>query len=261
MLSEAPAPLLGLQQILKRIPRMALAFSGGLDSRFLAFAARHLGSDVHLFLVAGSHIAPADTDFAQTWAAENGFPAHRISWNPFLSPEIASNSRSRCYSCKKAMLAMIREEAGKLPGVWRLCDGTQADDLSVFRPGHRALREAGVMSPLALANLTKARISHLAASMGMDAPCQKARPCLLTRLAYGMCPSSDLLSRVAACEERLQKLLEPVADFRLRLTPEPLLQTSVDIGQLRTKARVILAEYGFARAGFVVTDKISGFFD
>lgn len=256
--ARLPPPL---AEVLAQIPRIALAFSGGLDSRFLAAAARLANCDVHLIHAAGPHLAPADTAYARRWAAVQGFPITFMDFNPLSLPEVEHNSRRRCYECKMALMRASKGIAESLPGTWVLCDGTQAGDLHVDRPGNRALAELGIVSPLARAGMDKARIRQGGAAIGLENPEQKARPCLLTRLAYGLAPQNELLQRIARAEEELEALLGARMDFRLRLTPAPVLQTELPLDGLAPKADAILAENGFYSVHKLISRKISGFFD
>ena len=192
-----------------------------------------------------------------------GFPTLRVGSRMVVPKEKfiqwAVNSRERCYACKRALMRRLREALAAAGGCRILCDGSNADDLTAFRPGQRAVREAGVLSPLALAGLHKQELRDLGAAWGLDDPQQAARPCLLTRLAYGMHPEPVLLARLAAAEADLAAL-PGLGDFRLRLTPEPVLQAAVLPDGLRPQVRQVLDAHGFGGAG-MVEGAVSGFFD
>ena len=103
----------------------------------------------------------------------------------------------------------------------RLCDGTNASDLTVYRPGRKALTELGIHSPLAEAGIGKPDIRRIARTMGMAHPDQAARPCLLTRFPYGMMPDAETLSLIAEAEDWLEAQPEARGlKFRLRF-PNP----------------------------------------
>lgn len=210
---------------------LALAFSGGLDSRFLAFTAARAGVPLHLFHVRGPHVPEAETGEALAWAAGRGMALTVLELNPLDSPEVADNTEQRCYHCKTRLFTALREAARAVPlengRPFLLCDGTNASDRGQYRPGLRALEELGVLSPLALSGLTKDDIRACAAASGMDAPHQQARPCLLTRYAYGLRPSGASLLALGGAEAAIGRVLAtrrnllaaeaaPV-DFRLRL--------------------------------------------
>ena len=210
----------GLQRILSDVAaegRFALAYSGGLDSRFLAHAAHILGLHPLLLHVTGPHVPPEESDFARSWAERNGLEFRPVPVNPLTLPPVAKGARDRCYACKRRLFTALAEESD-LP----LCDGTNASDASTYRPGLRAVRELGVISPLALAGLTKNDIHFLAGQTGMEQPEQKPRPCLLTRLPYGTTPTEETLAAIAAAELAVRGTLVrasmPQVDFRLRLT-------------------------------------------
>ncbi|MBD5417934.1 MAG: PP-loop family protein [Desulfovibrio sp.] len=261
-----------LREVLSGIPRMAVAFSGGLDSRFLCHAAQGAGCDLLLIHGAGPHVPPEESAEAEAWARARDIPIAVERHDPLLLPEVAANSRERCYACKRALIASVRaalescEEENLV-----LCDGGNLDDLKAFRPGLRAVAEAGVRSPLAEAGLAKADIRALAAATGLDRPDQPARPCLLTRLAYGMEPTAGLLARVARAEAALAALDAAdreaqgqdggFGDFRLRLKPAPVFQCSRLPARLTAALEEIMAAHGFAPFTLVTGEKVSGFFD
>lgn len=245
-----------LLSLLLSLPSPAVALSGGLDSRFLAHAALLADRDPLLLHASGPHIAPAETERAARWAESRGLDLRILPFDPLALPAAAHNSRGRCYHCKKALIELLKRNA---PGR-TLCDGSQADDLRhPHRPGNRALKEAGVRSPLAELGLGKTRIRALAAEYGLEQPEQAARPCLLTRLPYGMRPDPAVLARIAAAEAALEEL--GLAEFRLRLTPEPQLHYLHLPEGLKARLPELLARHGFAGAPLVRCETLSGFFD
>ncbi|MGE9984186.1 PP-loop family protein [Desulfovibrio sp. SGI.169] len=258
-------------RVLRALPPLAVALSGGLDSRFLCHAARLCGCDVLALHARGPHIPPEESAQAAQWARDVGLPLLMLDFDPLALPEVARNSRERCHGCKKeliaALRALLRERRAGESRDRLLCDGSNADDLRAFRPGLRALAEARVRSPLAEAGLGKPAIRALAAATGLDRPEQQARPCLLTRLAYGLSPDAALLARLARAEAALARLPAPedgwpaLGDFRLRLRPAPLLQVTRLPEALRPRVEALLAAHGFAPCDIRRADDISGFFD
>ena len=279
----------GLARLLADLPALAVAFSGGIDSRFLCHAALLCGCDVLAVHARGPHVPAEESDSAQVWARARGLPLLVVDFDPLSLPEVAVNSRQRCYACKQGLLKAIagalahtgkmagNAPAGKDPhGTRLLCDGSNADDLTAFRPGLRALKEAGIISPLAEAGMGKEAIRAAARAAGLDNPDQCARPCLLTRLAYGLAPQKDVLRRIAAVESSLAALRGggdvggiapgPVAgcalgDFRLRLVPQPVLQAQFLPEALAASVRRILEAHGFMDCELLVGQGVSGFFD
>ena len=195
-----------------------IAYSGGLDSRFLSHAVQLAGLRPVLYHITGPHIPDAETAFACGWAAERGFVLHLLPVDPLTLPAVASGARDRCYHCKKELFTRILA-LGARP----LCDGSNLSDRGGYRPGLRALAELGVRSPLAEAELSKAQIRQLARETGLERPEQRARPCLLTRLDYDLAPESGLLAQLAAMEAVLEDVLHgcfaheaEAPDFRVR---------------------------------------------
>lgn len=196
-----------------------LAYSGGLDSRFMAHAAQKTGFAPLLLHVRGPHVPPTETAYARRWAAWRGLPLRELTVDPLSLPAVASGARDRCYACKFTLFSRLLEVAEGLP----LCDGTHASDAQGYRPGRKALDELGIRSPLALAGLTKSDIRELGRLTGLEQADQSARPCLLTRLDYGMRPTPELLSTLSRGEQAVAETLrlafgEHTPDFRLRLT-------------------------------------------
>ncbi|WP_300124111.1 ATP-dependent sacrificial sulfur transferase LarE [Desulfovibrio sp.] len=261
-----------LREALAGLPRVAVALSGGIDSRFLCHMALACGCDVAALHASGPHVPPEESAAAREWAQVRGLRFISFVHDPLSLPEVAANSRERCYACKRALLGGMRavlEAAGEEGRV--LCDGGNADDQRAFRPGLRAVAEAGVRSPLAEAGLAKSAIRELARATGLDRPDQPSRPCLLTRLAYGMEPTASLLARVAATEAALAALDAAdreatgpeggFGEFRLRLAPEPVLQCGRFPERLAAAAQASLAQHGFAPFSVVTGGEVSGFFD
>ncbi|EGY26024.1 hypothetical protein DA2_1692 [Desulfovibrio sp. A2] len=250
-----------LLRLLATMPDLAVALSGGLDSRFLTHAALLAGCCVTALHITGPHMPPRETEEARRWATARGATFTAVPLDPLTIPAIAAGDRDRCYHCKHAAFTALLAKTAPLP----LCDGTNADDLTAHRPGLRALRELAVRSPLAEAGLSKTDIRTLAARTGMDRPDQAARPCLLTRLAYGMPPHAAILARLAAAEGELEDL--GLWDFRLRLAPNspPRLQLGPAHAALsparRDALRPVLARHGFGDAAIDADGPVSGYFD
>lgn len=211
---------------------LAIACSGGLDSRFLTNTAyltarkRGLRPPVALH-ISGPHMASRESARALAWAADAGVDLRVIAMNPLGIPAVASNSRDRCYWCKKGLFEELGRQAVVLDCAV-MSDGSNASDRSVYRPGMRALTELGVRSPLAEANLTKVDIHALAAESGLADPLQHPRPCLLTRLPYDIPITEPMLRELEMFEGRIESFLRghvtaaSVPDFRLRRDDEGL---------------------------------------
>lgn len=256
----------GLVRILKSLPGVAAAFSGGLDSRFLCHAARLCGLPVLAVHIAGPHVPARESRAAQSWAEANKIPFALAEFNPLDLKEAAANGKDRCYFCKKAIFAKVAGLAEQNGAeTFARCDGGNLDDLGEYRPGRKAVLEAGFISPLAMAGLAKKDIRRLARLSGLDNPGQRARPCLLTRFAYGVRPDLESLARLEKTEAEIEAALESLgaggADFRLRAAPAPALHITPVPARAEEALRRILANNGFGNCDVVFMDKISGYYD
>lgn len=257
---------------------IALAYSGGLDSRFLAYTLKQADIPTLLLHVSGPHVPPRDTADAKAWAAKHQLSLQEIPLNPLILPDVARNARQRCYACKYLLFSRLKDVVGRMP----LCDGSHTSDRQGHRPGLQALEELGIQSPLVDADLDKNAIRRLARLTGLDDPDQRARPCLLTRLPYDFSPTPELLSTIAKAEEVAldffwqasaqtlapkQKVAhaEPAPDFRVRLVAPDRLELHItssnyDLGALQAALRPC-AQHSMLPISVVVVDVLSGFFD
>lgn len=256
MLKKLPEQLCA---VLLSLPKIALAFSGGIDSRFLAHAALLCGCDVLAINVAGPHIPASDTLMARKWASERNLPLLPLDFNPLPLPQVRSNAQLRCYECKRSLFRNIKSALADFDLERQICDGSNFDDLQAYRPGLKALKEAEIISPLAESGLTKAEIRELAKNTGLDFYNQPSRPCLLTRLNYGISPTEALLSQIETCEAQIREKYGEDLEFRLRLLPEPLLQIAADIESAGLMQ--ILRQNGFGNTEIHRCAAVSGFFD
>ncbi len=234
----------------------ALAFSGGLDSRFLAHALQRAGCDVILYHATGVHIPASESAYAAQWAQQRGLRVQFFPVDVCQLEHVRNNSEKRCYYCKKHLLELFTQAAhaeGRM-----VCDGTNADDTQAHRPGLVALRELGILSPLAVCGYTKAMVRSVAVQTQLEYAEQKASPCLLTRLHYGMQVHADVLQNIAAAEADLHAA--GVAQCRLRLRPEPLLQlTPHHLPEQHISN--LLAKRGFMQVELLQEQNLSGYFD
>ena len=199
---------------------VALAFSGGVDSSFLLSVLCELRQEnpfplkavmMQTVFLDGSELTDA-LDFTQECGAE----LQVFHFDSLSLPAIKNNPPDRCYHCKHRIFSEFLDYAGK-NGYGVLMDGTNADDLGVYRPGRRALRELGVVSPLAELGFTKAEIRKLCAGRGLKCAVRPSRPCLATRFEYGTELTPELLERTGRGEELVRKMLPPETDVRLRV--------------------------------------------
>jgi uncharacterized protein len=205
--SEALAAKAGrLRDILSGYQSVLIAFSGGVDSAYLAIAAAAALGDRALAVTADSPSYP-DThrQLALTIARDFGFPHDVIHTAELDRPEYRANPANRCYYCKDELygrLAAIARERGMAVVV----DGNNADDRADYRPGRQAAREHGVKSPLDEAGLTKDDIRELARAAGLASWDQPASACLSSRIPYGHEVTDERLRQIERAEEVLREL-------------------------------------------------------
>lgn len=195
-----------LVEILGSLDGALIAFSGGVDSSLLAAAAKDaLGERVRLVTARSPTYAADESAQAAALAAALGLPQRYLDTNELDDPAFARNEPDRCYHCKRALFARLRDMA-RAEGLAEVLDGFNRDDNSDFRPGRRAARELGVRSPLEEAGLGKTDVRELARLRGLpnwDAP---ARACLASRIPYGEPVTRARLKRIEKAETGLAAL-------------------------------------------------------
>ena len=191
-----PAGVEPLEAFFARVPRFALAFSGGADSACLLGAAAKAGCHVKAYLVKTVFQPDADVTDAQHIAAEWGVPLEVIYADVLSRPAIAENPPDRCYHCKTFIFGIIKKRA-QSDGYPVLCDGTNATDNPARRPGFRALAELGVVSPLRRAGLTKDEVRALGRSVGVSLADKPSFSCYAVHAPAGQPLTEEALRQVA----------------------------------------------------------------
>lgn len=201
------AKLLDMRDRLRDMDRVAVAFSGGVDSAFvLAVAIDVLGRDKVLAVTGRSaSLKATELEDAVRIARELGAEHVVIDTSEFDDPRYLDNPTNRCYFCKTTLYTAMRPLLIER-GISAIVNGTNADDLGDYRPGLKAADEHGVCSPAAEAGLTKAEVRELSRRMGLSAHDKPAAPCLSSRVQYGETITPDKLRAIEQAEAFLVSL-------------------------------------------------------
>ena len=185
-----------------------VAFSGGVDSSVLlklaCNMAKERGTRVHAVTIQSELHPLGDLEISRRVAKEIGAEHHIIEIRELQEADIAENPKDRCYRCKKYLFTQVKGLAEDL-GVSVILEGTNEDDLHVYRPGIRAVREMGIKSPLAEAGLTKEQVRRLAGELGLSVASRPSTPCLATRFPYGTALSMENMQKVEQAESCLRQ--------------------------------------------------------
>jgi uncharacterized protein len=195
-----------LNKRLQDLNRVVVAFSGGVDSTFLLRAAKDvLGRDRVLAVTAVSEIHPeGEIGDAKRLAKKIGVRHLLVRSGEMDEDAFLANPPERCYLCKKRVFRSLQALAAER-GFSFVVDGTNADDAADFRPGRKALRELGILSPLQEAGLTKKEIRALSRKRGLPTWNRPALACLATRIPYGTRITPEILKRIDAGETWLRR--------------------------------------------------------
>lgn len=195
-----------LQEILASYKSVLVAFSGGVDSAYLAVAAAATLGPRALAVTADSPSYP-DTHrrLALSIVSDFGFAHEVIRTAELERPEYRANPANRCYYCKDELYSHLNAIARER-GFAVVADGNNADDRGDYRPGRQAAREHGVRSPLDEADLTKDEIRALARDAGLESWNEPASACLSSRIPYGHEVSDDVLRQIEQAEDILREL-------------------------------------------------------
>lgn len=194
--------------------KVALGFSGGVDSSYLLYAALRCGAQIRPYYIKTAFQPQFEFDDALRLAKQLGAEVTVLELDALSVPAVVANPIDRCYHCKTALFGTLRARAAA-DGFTVLIDGTNASDDADDRPGMRALQELSVRSPLRECGLTKEAIRQLSKEAGLFTWDKPAYACLATRIPTGDTITAGLLSRVEGAENALFEF--GFSDFRVRV--------------------------------------------
>ena len=205
---------LQLEGELRRLGRLLVAYSGGVDSAYLAWIAHQvLGNDMLAVIADSASLARAQLSDALAFANEQGIPVEVISTSELDRPDYARNDGQRCFQCKDELFDVM-EKLRAERGFDAIAYGVNLDDQGDFRPGQRAAKLHQVAAPLLAAGLTKSEIRELAREAGLRIWDKPASACLSSRIEYGRPVTREALDVVERGEDAIRAL--GFRQFRVR---------------------------------------------
>jgi uncharacterized protein len=204
--------------LLRGMERVIVAYSGGTDSAYLAWAANHVLDDHALIVTADSASIPeSHKRDAEALARQFGFRHEYIETREFENPDYVANNPDRCFHCKDELFDRL-EEVGRARGYGHVVYGVNVDDLGDYRPGQNAAKKHDINAPLVDAGLRKIEIRELSRLAGLPTWDRPASACLSSRIPYGTPVTVEAVKTVEQGEEALKSL--GFRQFRVRLHGE-----------------------------------------
>jgi uncharacterized protein len=203
---------------LRKLGRVIVAYSGGTDSAYLAWAAHQvLGADAMAITADSASIPMSHKRDAEAFARECGFQHEYIETHEFDNPEYVKNDKNRCFHCKDELFDRLQDYANQR-GFAHIVYGVNKDDLGDYRPGQRAAKTHEVKAPLVEAGLTKVEIRELSRRAGLSIWDRPAAACLSSRVPYGTPVTIETIQTIEQGEEAVRAL--GFRQFRVRFHGE-----------------------------------------
>ena len=247
-----------LKNIIRSCGSALIAYSGGVDSSFLAAVSKEvLGSSVVLATAMSETFPKHEFEMSKKFALERGIEQIFIESSELDIDEFRKNPKNRCYFCKKELFTKFLKLASD-KNLAKVFSGANFDDLDDFRPGISAQKELGIMSPLMEAKLTKLEIRWFSKNMGLSSWDRPQMACLTSRFPYGVEFSKEKFNMVEVCEDKLREM--GFSQYRVRCHGEVArIEIEPSEFELLIKNRENISA-GFKQAGFkFVTIDIDGF--
>ena len=220
---------MNLEDFFNQHRRVAIAFSGGVDSAYLLYAAKKYAEELCAYYVKSAFQPAFEFEDAKRLTNELGIKLCVISINVLENKKVIENPPDRCYYCKQVIFSKIIEHAS-IDGFSELLDGTNASDDSGDRPGMKALKELKVLSPLRECELTKTQIRQLSKEAGLFTWNKPSYACLATRLPVGSKITNERLEVTEKTEDYMMSL--GFNNFRVRMLEPPASLTAAPIAKL-----------------------------
>ena len=258
--AELNAKQEALFSTLRKLGRVIVAYSGGTDSAYLAWAAhRVLGDDAIAITADSASIPSSHKRDAEAFARECGFRHEYIETHEFDNPDYVKNDKDRCFHCKDELFARLEAYAQQY-GYAHVVYGINQDDLGDYRPGQRAAQDHRVSAPLVEAGLTKAEIRELSRCANLSTWDRPAAACLSSRVPYGTPVTVNTIRTIEQGEEAIRLL--GFKQFRVRFHGE-LVRIEIAKDELEKALKLEIAEAltsVFKQLGFLyVTLDLEGY--
>lgn len=194
--------------------KVAIGFSGGVDSAYLLYAGKKYMADIQPYFIKTPFQPEFEWDDAKKMAKELGVKLITLEYDILSNQQVLLNPNNRCYHCKKELFTLLKKQALQ-DGYHVLIDGTNASDEVSDRPGMKAIRELSVKSPLRECGLTKSEIRSLSKEAGLFTWDKPAYACLATRIPTGQTITKEMLQCIEKAEGKLFQM--GFSDFRVRV--------------------------------------------